>query len=432
MNRKILCLTIAALASTPVLALDEASVLQRLEQLEQQRQADQAEIDALKKQVRSLTSSTAPSSLSSSEAQQLQEQIVKVDDKAKRRNASLKRQLKQEKEKLKVNGFMSVYAVRSTVDGVDLGIGVDDSWGFSPDTIVGLQFDYSLADNLDAVIQLTSKGKNDFDTEAEWAFLRYQATDDLTLRGGRLRLPFYMYSESIEVGYAYPWVRPPVEMYSTMITTYEGVDASYQFTLGNWINTAKVYYGSIDLDTVEVDDLAGAEFITENGPWTLRAAYSYFDSLTPTGSPLEGNAKYSVLGARYDDGEWFALLEASDGVLGSSLPVLGTESYTGTLGYQFDKFMPYVVYSKTYSNSEHEKNVEGLPVEQSVDQESYTLGLKYNATPQVVLKGEAVHYDGFDGTLGEIGADLVANPGLRNKLDDDGVTVMSLGFDLVF
>ena len=429
MKQKILFLTIAALSASPLMALDEASVLKRLDQLEEQRKADQAEIEALKQQIRSMKSSGAPAGLTSSEAQQLHEKIVKVDTKAKKRNASLKRKIEKDNEKLKINGFMSVYAVRSTVDGTDFDIGVDQSWGFSPDTIVGLQFDYKLADNLDAVVQLTSKGRNDFDTEAEWAFLRYRATDDLTLRGGRLRLPFYMYSEAIEVGYAYPWVRPPVEMYTTTITTYEGVDATYSFDLGNWDNSAKVYYGSIDLDNIETDDLVGAEFVAENGPWTLRGAYSYFDSISS--GPLEGQVKYSILGARYDDGQWYALIEASDVDFSSKIPIVGTETYTGTFGYQFEKFMPYFVYGKTYSNSGHEENVAGLPIEQSVKQESYTLGLRYNATSQVVLKGEAAHYTDFDGTLGDVGADITV-PGIREKLDDDGVTLMSVGFDLVF
>lgn len=38
----------------------------------------------------------------------------------------------------------------------------------------------------------------------------------------RLRTPQYAHSDALDIGYSYPWVRPPVEMYNLPLDNYEG------------------------------------------------------------------------------------------------------------------------------------------------------------------------------------------------------------------
>ena len=432
MKQRLIPLLIAASVATPAVAMDEAQILQRLEQLEAQRQADQQKIEALQREVRALKSSASSTVLKSGEAQQLQQQIVKVEKKGERRVASLKRKLEAGDKKLKINGYMSAYAVKSTLEGVDLGIGVDNHWSYRPDSIVGLQFEYAMSEGLDAVVQLTAKGGDDFDINAEWAFLRYKPNDNLTLRAGRLRRPYYMYSDSLEVGYAYPWVRPPVEVYIPSLTTYEGFDAEYAFNWGDWRTAVQVYHGrGSGLNSILTNDgLSGVNATIERGSWTFRGSYNHGSEVRWSDSPELGQddvAYYSV-GARYDDGSLFALVEAVDSEVEEDLAVVGSVGITTTLGYQIGNAVPYFVYAKGYSDKGQEDNA--LSPGAEVSQESYTLGLRYQLNPQVAVKAEAAQYDDFNGSLGK--PSLSADPTVRQELDEDGVTIMSVGFDAVF
>ncbi|MCV6624392.1 MAG: hypothetical protein OIF51_21840 [Cellvibrionaceae bacterium] len=427
MKKKLI--TLAILSSLPWQAAtaDQNDILQRLEQLERKSAQDQKTISELTSKLNALSQQS-----SGSDSVKLEQRLVKLEKKTQRQTKSLKRKIESQKDRLSIKGFASVYATKANVKGVTLEAGVDTHWDFSPDTIAGLQFDYKVSDSIDAVIQLTAKGKNDFDMEAEWAFLRFNVNDSLALRGGRMRLPWYMYSESIEVGYAYPWVRPPAEVYVTSFTTYEGVDATYSHPIGSWNTDTKIYYGTAGTDVAEAEAVSGIAFTAEKESLTLRASYNQIDTISITGFPLSDDIDYYSASARYDNGKWFAMLEGAEADIGKKLPFLGNIAMSGTLGYQFEKWMPYMSLSKTYSDASHESNAVS-PV-QKVSMESITLGMRYNLNNQVSLKAEIADYDNFDGTLGNtvIGTELALNPNLVNELDKDGVHVLSVGFDAVF
>jgi hypothetical protein len=263
-----------------------------------------------------------------------------------------------------------------------------------------------------------------------------------------------MYSESIDVGYTYPWVRPPVEIYSKDLTAYEGVDAIYSFDLLGFKTEVQPYAGSIDFErgdtSFEVDEALGLAVTLSRGAWTLRGNYSYFDETTisngfntviggvvvPASVDFEDTLKYMSVAARYDNGSLFAMVEASDADIGTGLPLVGARAYNATVGYQFGPVMPYLSYAQAKSDSGHEKQLAEFPgfvtAERigPIEQTSYTIGVRYNATSQVVLKAEAAMYDDFNNTLGVTA--LGADASNRQKLDDDGVTVMSVGFDAMF
>jgi len=67
----------------------------------------------------------------------------------------------------------------------------------------------------------------------EWANLIYALSPDASVRIGRIVLPTFMVADSRKVGYANPWVRPPVEVYGLVpITQSDGLDASYRVVWG--------------------------------------------------------------------------------------------------------------------------------------------------------------------------------------------------------
>lgn len=446
MQRKLISLLIAGVVAgiaSPAYSLDDKAVLKRLDQLEAQRRADQNEIQALRSKVQQLETQKS-GAVTSTEAAQLREEIVKVDKKAATRAESVKKTLESERDKLKINGYMSVYGVKSTNKAVDLGSGVDNHIGFNSDTIAGIQFDYKLDDRLDAVVQLQAQGRDDYDVDTSWAFLRYKLTPDTNIRAGRMIAPLYLYADSLDVGFTYPWVRPPTEMYGTTSQHYTGVDVIHNFHFGDWNNSVQAIYGDFDTTisgtNANADYLAGLALTVNNDAWTLRAAGFHFegfglDAPAPLGF-VSGNLDYYSGSIRYDNGSLLVLAEARQIAPHGDLEILlgNSDGFYSTVGYQFGDFMPYATWGKTYSTDES-----SALVEQS--QQSTGIGLRYNLTSKVVIKGEATKYDHFDGTAGTLGMVTLpgvgaalnpANAATLQELDDDGATVMSLGVDAVF
>lgn len=441
MQRKLISLliacTVAGIAS-PAYSLDDKAVLKRLDQLEAQRKADQAEISSLRSKVQQLETQKT-GAISSDEATKLREEIVKVDKKAATRVDSVKKSLEGERDKLKINGYMSVYGVKSTDKNVTLSSGVDNHIGFNSDTIAGIQFDYKMDDNLNAVVQIQAEGRDDFDLDTPWAFLRYKLTPTTTVRAGRMVTPLYLYADSIDVGYTYPWVRPPIEMYSVSSPRYTGVDLVQSFDFAGWNNSVQVLFGDGDGDissTSVKSNYQAALFVTLNhDAWTLRAGQLHAENLTINNvAAYADSVDYLSASLRYDNGSLLVLAEGRRINAGKKLEVLlpDSDGFYTTVGYQIDKFMPYVTWAKAYSIDEP---VNMLAPKQS--QESVGLGLRYNLTDKVVLKGEATKYDHFDGTAGVSSfAELPTTPIERTdalqQLDKDGVTIMSLGVDAIF
>lgn len=54
---------------------------------------------------------------------------------------------------------------------------------------------------------------------------------------GRLRIPFFYYSEFLEVGYAYNWVRLPSDIYNISFSSFDGIDFTQRFSIGSLDNS---------------------------------------------------------------------------------------------------------------------------------------------------------------------------------------------------
>lgn len=144
---------------------------------------------------------------------------------------------------IQFNGFLSVGGGLIDTDKRDYE-GFDDSLSFDTDTVFGLQTSSQLSDNLSATGQIVSRGSDGYEAEIEWAFLTYQMNDELQIRMGRLRAPFFSFSDFLEVGYAYPWIRPPVEVYGNVpFNGVAGIDAIYTQNLDTWDLTWQGYLG---------------------------------------------------------------------------------------------------------------------------------------------------------------------------------------------
>ena len=173
-------------------------------------------------------------------------------------------------------------------DGRDYGITgqTTDSWRGDQLSKFGTQLNYGLTDNIGATLQLTAKADQDeWKANVEWAYFSWQVSDNLMLRAGRLRNPVYMYSETLDVGFSYPWLRLPDEVYGQIqLTNYEGVDAVYslpisfgsvefQFSAGQAKNREIYILG--EKHDIDYDQLLGANItLNTNDFGSLRLSYS--------------------------------------------------------------------------------------------------------------------------------------------------------------
>lgn len=260
------------------------------------------------------------------------------------------------------------------------------------DTRVGAQATLQMTTTFSAVAQVISEQnhENSYRPSVEWAYLKWQATPDLAIRAGRVVLPVFMVTDSRRVGYANPWVRPPVEMYSLVPVTHsDGVDAIWRTQLGGATNTLHALAGRSDAkfpnasgfdagrvearnlftlnDTVEMGFLS-VRAIYGQGRITIEAFEPFFDALRMFGAPGAALAdKYNVddrkvefvgVGASYDPGQWFLMGEAAK--FDTHSIIGGKKAWYLSGGYRIGKFTPYLTYAQIRAASP--TSDPGLPV----------------------------------------------------------------------
>lgn len=172
---------------------------------------------------------------------------------------------------LDLSGFISVGG-GSLIDDDEINsyTGFDGAWNTDPDTTLALQATASISDKVTVTGQLIAHGAGAYEVEAEWAYVTYAATDDWRIRVGRLRSPFFTYSDFLDVGYAYPWIRPPEQVYRFLFTTVEGFDTIYTSTVGDWYSTLQAYFGRLTDETSVLGELVPIDLQTFTGiNWSL-------------------------------------------------------------------------------------------------------------------------------------------------------------------
>ena len=115
---------------------------------------------------------------------------------------------------MRLNGFMSIAGGMTLADDQTLVIDpvnlatYDNDLNFATDSLVAIQAIAEVNDRMTATAQMVGRGGEDFNTQFEWAYLTYEATDSLDVKGGRLRMPLFYYSNFLELGYGYQWWIP--------------------------------------------------------------------------------------------------------------------------------------------------------------------------------------------------------------------------------
>jgi hypothetical protein len=111
---------------------------------------------------------------------------------------------------------------------------------------VALQGTVTLSEKITGTTQFIARGNNDWDLEVEWAYMTYTLNDNVRVNVGHQRLPFFIFSDVRDVGYAYPWISAPETVYSVPTEKYDGFNLMLQRQLGNATVQGQFIYGSMD------------------------------------------------------------------------------------------------------------------------------------------------------------------------------------------
>jgi hypothetical protein len=329
---------------------------------------------------------------------------------------------------IKISGFGSIVAGKTlgtvddplnpgqkrdeilTADFYDVGQYTNDIT-FNAESIFALQAVMDLSTDFKVTAQLVAKGVDNFQPEFDWYYLTYQAADNLTLMAGRRNIPMYYFSEFSEVGYAYPWMRPPSNLYWWQVTQFNGVHAMYNVDWGDYSNTFTFFYGNeYSNDNVEMlyyNKLYGGSASTVNEYWTditgvnwnisgdnFDVRFVYFqndrdretiqvdgtiDPFTPDSIIFMG------VGGSVDIERFTLLFDLNfveyDDALGTEFP-----TYLISVVYNLDEYQPYVSYSK----ADHKRSK--VPTEDLEEHYIMSYGLRYNVLPNASLKFQYDHF----------------------------------------
>ncbi|WP_193049341.1 porin [Pseudoalteromonas undina] len=362
---------------------------------------------------------------------------------------------------VRINGFASIVGGKS-LDSDQTLYGYDDDISFKNESVFALQLTADLQEKLSATAQIVARGENDFDADFEWAYITYEFSDELQLSAGKMRAPFFRYSDFLDVGYAYRWVRPPQSVYRLPFSTYEGLSLLYTSQLGEWDSTLQVIYGGFEGDVVavtyndqaELDDVAGINWTLSYDWFSARAAYLVTDTTMKLGqkdendlagvqiNALENILRQNGLTTQADD---ISINEDDSYFLGFGISIdynnilfdaeytefevkdsiLAKQSqYYASIGYRMDNVIAHFTYED--NDDKHDSSrfnaIESVPTLNAAingalegtraQSNVYTIGARYDFHPMAALKVDFSR--------------------LKDDITNTETDVVAVGVDLVF
>ena len=351
---------------------------------------------------------------------------------------------------IELSGFASIVGGVTTSSDEKL-YDYNDNIDFAQGSLFALQASSDLGNGLGVTVQLAAEGANEWDPDFKWAYVSYDASDSLRILAGRQRVPFFMYSDFLDVSYAYGWVAPPKDLYDgAVFDTFDGLGAVYTTNFGDVDATFHGVYGR-NLDPLKLDDVvqpAATQFNDLTGlsatltyDWlTLRAGYVVTDMTIS----FDGIESLKTLA-----GAWQAVGQAGIAqdilveedqvvftefgfqinleqviVVGEYItiglddtPFADEDAYYVMAGYQFDKTLVHVTYGANEENPDDnftsavpfgldpgldalKAGTEGFVQRQVSDTNYVTVGVRYDFHESAALKVEYTDYSNdLDSTL---------------------------------
>jgi hypothetical protein len=359
---------------------------------------------------------------------------------------------------IRFNGFASIVAGTALDEDSSL-YGYDDNLSFKPESLFALQVSSDLGDGLSATAQILSRGENDFTTDFEWAYVSYELTDQTQVNMGRMRIPFYRYSDFLDVGYAYSWIRPPQSVYRMVFSTYDGVSVLHNSYFGGFDSTLQVITGSYegginllsDYDPSKLESMVGVNWTIGNEWVTARAVYmtadttiSFENNPDPEQTLNQGIALFGAtfpdaanglrvendtgtffgLGATFTYDNWVLDMEVTNVEVDDSI-VATQEQYYVSLGYRHNEYLFYGTMEHSEDNNDDNYsadlpqvlNVPGIGTvypqatyqallnSQTEEKDGFSIGMKYDFHPAAAFK---VQYTSIDNVITNVTTDVLS------------------------
>lgn len=286
---------------------------------------------------------------------------------------------------------------------------------FKTDTLVGLQTSLNINENFSLLLQgIVNNDYNDVvKAKIDWGYLKYDSGENIVLKIGRIRTPYYKNSDNLNVGYSNLMVRESVEVYGQVpFSSYNGIEAIYSNIIYKYFYTLQANYGKEELTVpihslnqkvkVEIDDLYAINLTF--GTTALQARFTYLNADITTSSALldqlfgglrayglneladkyefkDKNSEYLGVGLFLDYNN--ILFSTEYGCRKIPSFFADVHGYYATLGYSFDKLIPYITYAKskmdtvTYEANTGISALDTLLHIQNLAQSSKTVGMKY-------------------------------------------------------
>jgi hypothetical protein len=307
------------------------------------------------------------------------------------------------------------------------------------DTNIGVQLNFQANSWLSATVQGLAMKRNEHEKEMqiEWAFVKATPLPGLTIRAGRMAMPTFLVSDSRNVGYANTWLRAPNEVYGlALVPRLEGGDVTYSKEVGSVRLTGTVLAGHAVANAVgqqyPMHDVLGGNLQVQKGAFTVRAGTISGDTEI---SPVEMD-KYTFhgIGMSYDEGNVLAQAEYVQRRSDLYYNTASADGWYAMGGYRFGSITPYATLASTKPHTSDSKPP-SLFGTISGKQQSFAVGMRWDATSFAALKFQVEHVDaddtnGISFTKG--GPDIF--PGLPNSMfiSVGSVNVLSASVDFVF
>lgn len=265
------------------------------------------------------------------------------------------------------------------------------------DSRLGVQASYLFNSFVDVMAQAVWRDKADKSANSylDWAYVNLHPVPVLDVRLGRVGYDVFLMSDHRHLGYAYPWVRPPIEFYGWIpVYAIDGCDVTYTLEDGTDRWRFKAQAGGAGLkfpmgsssstDYPFKSDLVwGLTAAWESDPWRVKGGYSEIAIATdaPIIAPLQAGLfqvaglgiappavraeaadmlseltykdvtlRYTTLGVAYDDGTWLGQVELGRVTTTADMVSNGNMAYAG-VGRRFGDWTPFVMLSGVRSNA---------------------------------------------------------------------------------
>ncbi|MDT8283547.1 MAG: hypothetical protein RQ982_12175, partial [Gammaproteobacteria bacterium] len=361
--------------------------------------------------------------------------------------------------------------------------GITDNVTFERDTRFGLQVSSDITEKMSVVAQVLGRGdKDNFNATIEWAYIDYEIVDTVSVHAGKIKQPVYLVNDYVEVGYAYPWIRPPQEVYllNNPLNTVNGIELLLQFPVGPGTLSFQPYLGSNRDDIpntqgafFQADNIYGMDIKYSGRGYTahvsdftcdVKTTGSFSTTATlntvpgvPVDVDLNGKGKCNVLATGFNldinnvvvYAEWQK--RTTDKTLSRAFG--DTDAWYTTIGYRMGKFLPHI----TYATIDGEASTNGLPGNGAATvpasagapfagasfnfpvpiQQSITAGLRYEVNDSAALKIEYQVIDIAQDAKSLADANQQTNYGLFNvdfnrAPPQHNVGIMSVALDVIF